>query len=288
LIPGAPAKIVATLYYQTTSKEFVEFLRDENYTDNQGNVIYDLWVANGKCPPVVMEQDSIFVDPIELPAVFIDMIPDNPPVTVPAGGFFTFTGILINNTDQPQTTDVWIMVGLPQGGQFGPLQQFNNIPLPPFDTLIAPGARQNIPLAAPLGTYDYIAYCGDYPSSAIDSASFEFEIIAPLTEGSEEWDLTRWFDTGDVEIPTDVALLTSYPNPFNAETRIHYQIPIEGNVKIEVFNVGGQIVKTLVDGIYQAGEHSVSWSADDVNSGVYFIKLSTSDKNLVKKITLIK
>lgn len=64
LVPGAAAKIVVTLNYQTTSKEYVEFLRDENHTNDWGNVFYNLWVANGKSAPVAMNIDSIFVDPI--------------------------------------------------------------------------------------------------------------------------------------------------------------------------------------------------------------------------------
>lgn len=64
LVPGAAAKIVVTLNYQTTSKEYVEFLRDENHTNDWGNVFYNLWAANGKSAPVTMNLDSIFVDPI--------------------------------------------------------------------------------------------------------------------------------------------------------------------------------------------------------------------------------
>jgi hypothetical protein len=64
LIPGAAAKIVATLNYQTTSKEYVEFLRDENHTNSWGDTLYDLWAANGKSAPVAMNKDSIFVEPV--------------------------------------------------------------------------------------------------------------------------------------------------------------------------------------------------------------------------------
>ena len=64
LVPGAAAKIVVILNYQTTSKEYVEFLRDENHTNDWGNVFYNLWAANGKSAPVAMNIDSIFVDPI--------------------------------------------------------------------------------------------------------------------------------------------------------------------------------------------------------------------------------
>lgn len=53
-IPSGAASAEVTLYYQSTSKEYVEFLRDENYTDDSGQTLYNLWNDNGKCPPEAM------------------------------------------------------------------------------------------------------------------------------------------------------------------------------------------------------------------------------------------
>jgi hypothetical protein len=61
-LPPATRSVAATIWYQTTSKEMVTFLRDENVTDSKGDLIYDLWEANGKSPPVVMVHDSVNVD----------------------------------------------------------------------------------------------------------------------------------------------------------------------------------------------------------------------------------
>lgn len=58
-IPSGAAQAVVTLYYQSTSKEFVEFLRDENTTNSKGQELYDLWANNGKCPPEVMATTTI-------------------------------------------------------------------------------------------------------------------------------------------------------------------------------------------------------------------------------------
>jgi hypothetical protein len=55
-VPDGAASAQVTLYYQSTSKEFIEFLRDENTTNTLGQDMYDLWVANDKCPPEQMEQ----------------------------------------------------------------------------------------------------------------------------------------------------------------------------------------------------------------------------------------
>ena len=59
------------MYYQSTSKEFIEFLRDENTTDSKGQELYDLWNNNGKCPPEVMATATITLTS-ELPPGDID------------------------------------------------------------------------------------------------------------------------------------------------------------------------------------------------------------------------
>jgi hypothetical protein len=86
LLPGATAEIVVTLYYQTTSKEYVEFLRDENVTDDWGNILYNLWASNGKSTPVAMNSSTINVTPIP---------GNNPPVLDPIGDKFVDEGALL-------------------------------------------------------------------------------------------------------------------------------------------------------------------------------------------------
>ena len=69
-VPIGATSAQITLYYQSTSKEFIEFLRDENNdpNNNLGQVMYDLWDANGKCPPELMQQIQIDLTPNTVPA----------------------------------------------------------------------------------------------------------------------------------------------------------------------------------------------------------------------------
>ena len=69
-IPPSAASAEVTLFYQSTSKEFMEFLRDENFTNTKGQEMYDLWNENGKCPPEVMANVSIPVSVEDCPADF--------------------------------------------------------------------------------------------------------------------------------------------------------------------------------------------------------------------------
>ncbi|NQV01409.1 MAG: T9SS type A sorting domain-containing protein, partial [Bacteroidia bacterium] len=80
----------------------------------------------------------------------------------------------------------------------------------------------------------------------------------------------------------------SYPNPFNSATTIGYQIPKAEFVNISVCNINGQVVATLVNQQMPAGNHTVQWSALDLESGVYFYRMKAGDYSTVKKTVLLK
>ena len=89
-------------------------------------------------------------------------------------------------------------------------------------------------------------------------------------------------------IPDHFALDQNYPNPFNPTTVIRYQLPVESQVTIKIFNVIGQEVATLVDGIQKPGFKSVEWNANGFGSGVYFCRFRASDFAQTRKLLLLK
>ena len=221
----------------------------------------------------------------------ISMMPVNPPINVPAGGYFNFNGILQNLTAQSQTTTVWIKLNVPGYGIYGPIMQFNNIPIAAYDTLFAMNVRQDIPSFAPLGTYTYIAYCGTYPSSIIDSCYFGFDVTAPIGGSANDWNVSKWFEGNEgimENAPSSYALGDNYPNPFNAQTNIIMDIPKAGEARLEVYNLLGQKVATLIDGNIEAGHHTISWDANEYSSGIYFYKLTVGEQVFTKRMTLLK
>ncbi|MBD3232177.1 MAG: T9SS type A sorting domain-containing protein [candidate division Zixibacteria bacterium] len=224
-----------------------------------------------------------------LPDVTVDMAPDDPPIFVPQGGSFTYTGILNNNTDSPTSTDVWVMVGTPNQGLYGPVQQANNISLAPNQTLSYPGVVQNIPNFAPIGEYEYIAYCGDYPNTILDSVSFTFWITAPRGGTNTDWSVIGGFGGESSEmIPSVSALLGNFPNPFNPVTTFNYALANDAHVNLEVYNLMGRKVSTVIDAHQSAGYRSVQWDAAEYSSGVYFYKLTIGDQVFTKRMTLLK
>jgi hypothetical protein len=102
-----------------------------------------------------------------------------------------------------------------------------------------------------------------------------------------EWELVE-ADRPEVALPTVTELCQNYPNPFNASTLISYQLPTDSHVKLEVYNISGQTVATLVNSEQQAGHRSAIWEASRSSSGIYFYKLTAGDYTEIKTMTLLR
>ena len=78
------------------------------------------------------------------------------------------------------------------------------------------------------------------------------------------------------------------PNPFNPVTRISYSVPTTQHVRIAIYDVAGRLVEDLVNETRAAGEHVVEWDAGRLPSGVYFYRMQTGDRTIVRRATLLK
>jgi len=90
-----------------------------------------------------------------------------------------------------------------------------------------------------------------------------------------------------------LALEAAQPNPFSGTTRIEYAVPAAGAVDLAVYNVGGQVVRTLATGVREAGSYTAAWDGRDENgtrvaAGVYFTRLTAAGKSITRKVTLMK
>ncbi|RPI03587.1 MAG: T9SS C-terminal target domain-containing protein, partial [Calditrichaeota bacterium] len=90
-------------------------------------------------------------------------------------------------------------------------------------------------------------------------------------------------EIGQPDLPN---LEQNYPNPFNSATVINYFLPHSAPARLTIFNLAGQKVATLADGMHQAGMHSIQWHAENQTSGLYFYQLETDDLKVVKKLLL--
>jgi hypothetical protein len=94
-------------------------------------------------------------------------------------------------------------------------------------------------------------------------------------------------------MPTIYKLSQNYPNPFNPTTMIEYEIPQSGEVSLEVYNILGEKIATLVNEVKEAGFYTVQWNGKDANqarvaSGVYFYRVHAGSFSSVKKMMLLK
>jgi hypothetical protein len=89
-------------------------------------------------------------------------------------------------------------------------------------------------------------------------------------------------------LPERFILNQNYPNPFNPTTTISYSLPQASDVTLDVFNILGQRVTTLINQKQEAGEHTITWDASQFSSGVYFYRLQTGEATETKKMILLK
>jgi PKD repeat protein len=109
--------------------------------------------------------------------------------------------------------------------------------------------------------------------------------------------VTRSCESGDVywngesvtllSVPEEFSV-TNFPNPFNPEAEIQYSLPVSTPVTLEIFNVVGQRIATLVNETRSAGYHTVTWNASDVPSGVYFYRILAGEFTATNKMILMK
>jgi hypothetical protein len=89
-------------------------------------------------------------------------------------------------------------------------------------------------------------------------------------------------------LPERVTLHQNYPNPFNPSTSIQYSLKSGEQVKLSVFDMLGREVAVIVDGTKSAGNHTATWDASNVSSGIYFYSLQTESTRITRKMTLMK
>jgi len=138
----------------------------------------------------------------------------------------------------------------------------------------------------------------DSDSKNVRDGSLSFSEIASDNswQGPQNWGTTWIGDRATVlavddrpgDVPVSYTLSQNYPNPFNPTTILAYSIPQSGKVTIDLYNVLGQKVATLVDGVKQAGAYQVEFNAKDLTSGVYFYHIQAGTFSQTRKMVLMR
>ncbi|MBU1936191.1 T9SS type A sorting domain-containing protein, partial [bacterium] len=138
-----------------------------------------------------------------------------------------------------------------------------------------------------------------------ETADFPVSVRAlqPYLGDDDSWDLMAVFDNKvrgysvsgllpigenhEAVLPATYTL-EAFPNPFNSTIKITYEIPKVADVRLRIMNVLGREAATLVNTSQTAGKHDVTWSAENLSSGIYFACLEAGNETLVKKLVLLK
>ena len=136
---------------------------------------------------------------------------------------------------------------------------------------------------------------GNYPGGIWAEDHFEFSKSATGDGGGF---VTNWNSGGEsfddltgsaTQVqPENIALLSVYPNPFNARTVTSLKLQVSSYVNLTVYDIAGREVAKLVDGYRSAGSHQVVFDGTDLSSGVYFVKLTAGGIAQTMKLLLVK
>ena len=248
LLPPATNYFTVNLYYQTTSKEYVEFLRDEEENPpGLGQDMYDLWVANGRSAPVLMATIDNTPVPVELISFTAKVI--NKYVEL---NWRTATEINNYGFDIERSVDIgkWLKIGFVEGhGNSNSPKQYSY-------------SDKN-----PTGGSNF-----KYRLKQIDNdGKFEYSAVVNVKL-----------------VPDEFTLYQNYPNPFNPDTKIKYYVPQSSRVQITVYDILSNKIAMLVNEEKPAGSYEVQFDASNLPSGVYFYKLQAGSFTKTMKMMLVK
>jgi len=224
--------------------------------------------------------------------------------------------VLHGSTDAP-TVDVYArgVAQLVDDAAYGDITAYLSVPAADYtlDITDATGTVNVVSYLAPLsGLADGAAFVfasgffdpasnGDGPAFGVFAALPDGSVlelpVAPLPSASISNSGQVSAENADLAaVPTDFALLQNYPNPFNPETSIRYELPFDADVTINIYNINGQLIRTLMSGHINAGYHQAEWNATDqfgnqVAGGVYFYQIVVKGEdnfNVTKKMVLMK
>ncbi|MDP8240034.1 MAG: right-handed parallel beta-helix repeat-containing protein [Candidatus Hatepunaea meridiana] len=150
-----------------------------------------------------------------------------------------------------------------------------------------------------------IAIWGDDPSTKeIEGMQENEHIIFKLWNGEEEITLKLTGENNQVfystdalaaislhqnnNIPSEFSLSAPFPNPFNNVTNISYALPVQSYVLLNVYDIAGRSVATLVNEEQSTGYYTTQWNSQSASTGVYFVKMEAEEFNDVMKVVLVK
>jgi len=140
----------------------------------------------------------------------------------------------------------------------------------------------------------------DPNQNVLDSITYVDQITdtayGRYTDGTDNWYLMPDFSPGEpnryvdaiIENESNISLSQNYPNPFEGETTIEFELSTPDHVMITVYSITGSVVAILADDQFTSGKHAVKWNASGIPAGYYFYSIKTSIGTEIKKASIVK
>ncbi len=208
-------------------------------------------------------------------AVSIDSIYQSVP---PQGATFPYNVTFTNNTADTLAIDFWTKLVRPDGSSVDPLLGPKTPVLGPH-AVIDKSPIMSVPANRDPGDYLLIAYLGTYPDDVVDTDTTGFTKLASGLREEQATEATR--------------LEGNHPNPFNPSTTFSYVLSEPGQVSLKVYNMLGQLVRTVVDQTQLEGHHEAVWDGRNetsglVSSGIYIYRMTAGNFVETKRMLLLK
>ncbi len=229
------------------------------------------------------------------PDITLDLMPMYDPIYIPGnGGNLVFDALITNNYDVATPGQVRTLAILPNGNNY-PINTYNITYIPGVD-IVRTDVVQAVPGMAPVGTYTFVAQAGPTPWTLVAEDSFQFLKLGNAPDGGNfEFPNSNWFETSSegsdavITLPSEFAMDAAYPNPFNPTTTLEVALPEAADLTVAVFNVSGQQVATLHQGIANAGLHNLTFDASGLASGLYFVRATVpGHMDQMQKVMLVR
>ncbi len=253
---------IGNFFYQTAGLQTLRLTHVKFFTKYSGsarvmvldNGIFD--IPNGGTE-LYDANHTIDSDPTNGSWVTIDL--SDSPVSLPDSTFFVFVGVAIDS--QMPVVGIDNTTPVDRKG-FAIIHYFDE-----FGTLVAIDTSDLASASAPLNNIDLMIRC----------------VVTGVTGVGEDGSY----------LPKELALKSNSPNPFNPTTAIEFDIPADQPAKLEVYNVLGEKVTTLVDDNFTAGTYRIIWEGRDdkgreMPSGIYLYRLEAGDKSISKRMVMLK
>jgi hypothetical protein len=153
----------------------------------------------------------------------------------------------------------------------------------PLSGYVMPGSSQDIAVTFDATELDEGQYLGSLNITCNDPAHPEMAAACTLTVREQ-----TLVDDPSAAVPAKFSLSQNYPNPFNPSTSLSYALPEDCHVKIEIFDILGRRIETLVDAWQPAGNYTVLWNGEGKSSGLYFYRIDAGEFSAARKMLLLR